>query len=84
MILNDFCNYYTGGLLTGLPTLLPASLVASVANATTDTELAGISIAATTGERLPERAYERPAILYSSEMAKLNLTMMSDRLQNLI
>jgi hypothetical protein len=37
--------------------------VAKVANATTETELTGIKIAAITGERFPVRAIEMPMIL---------------------
>lgn len=43
--------------------ILPASLVANVANATTETELIGIKIAAITGESNPDSAIEIPITL---------------------
>jgi len=42
---------------------LPASLVANVANATTETELIGIKMAAITGESFPDSAIEIPMTL---------------------
>lgn len=43
--------------------ILPAILVANVANATTETELMGINIAAITGDKFPESAMETPITL---------------------
>ncbi len=49
-----------------------------VANATTEMELMGIKIAATTGDKLPVKAKAIPTMLYMIEMTKLNFTMVSD------
>jgi hypothetical protein len=43
--------------------ILPASRVTKVAKATTDTELMGIRIAATTGDRFPVMANAIPIML---------------------
>ena len=56
--------------------------VAKVAKATTETELTGIKIAATTGDKFPEMANEIPTMLYKNEMAEVSYPMFSEVLVN--
>jgi hypothetical protein len=50
------CKVYDCFLECQTNAFFPTHVVAKVANATTDMELTGMSMAATTGERCPERA----------------------------
>ncbi len=58
--------------------------IENVANVTTLTELIGINIAATKGERLPCTAKYKPIKLYTNEIMKLMITIKNEILVNLI
>lgn len=60
----------------------PINLVAKVANATTETELTGINMAAIIGDRFPEIAKLIPIMLYTNEIVKLSFTMFNEVLVN--
>ena len=47
-----------------------------VVNKTIEIELAGIKIAAITGDKLPDTAYKSPMMLYNREIIKLPIIML--------
>jgi hypothetical protein len=63
------------------PFLNAMRLEPMITNKTTDTELAGISMAAIIGLRFPLMAKYRPVILYKREMTRLALTRLWHSLQ---
>lgn len=56
----------------------PIKRVVIVENATTDTELTGISMAAITGDITPMRAMLTPKTLYKKEITKLKYTIATE------
>ena len=74
--LADICQVWCTRGFSSTFKYLPVARVTKVANATTETELRGINIAAIIGDRFPVIAKLIPMILYRNEIRKLSFTML--------